>query len=714
MRRYRGGGAGWVRGWLSALLLSLWLLSPGPAESQQAQQQAQPPAAATPPPLTVAAQTPEPGKLILERRPVITVTLEDPKGVLDPKSVIMEVDSVDVTLMIKVEAGKVTYVPPADLTHGEHTIKVTAADKSGQALPPVEWKFKIRRFAWFEEAALEGDFSGTYERAIRKPIKEPKSDSGVSKKTESPINLFSSNLRVDGLLKEGEFTAKLNSNIRYVDDFRPRPRPKDPQTKIDLANYLINLNRKPVTFDAGDIVINQGFFAAPSLSRRGMQLQIDGMERVGLQFSIFGTRYETMQGHDPFFGVERDNESILWGQGLAWSPFADRELLKLYGVHVQGHRIVLNAGVNVGTIASGEEGDLWSFGTTSSLFGGKAKILTEVAFAEFDTDTTDEFHEQADKAYRGRIEGMRDVAVFLDSPVMVKAGAEYSYVGFSFRSPANPGLQPDREGWNISADTLWKIVTLTVGFSTFSDNTDRLETLPTVRVHAWNTALTLAPPELPSVTLNYNRADQRSFREPDSFGPFKAIDNIQSTYGLTLAYSQQAWSANVGGTYTFFDDKRFVTETTAETDKNTWTTQASLTLNLIRDLSISPSFNYTLVDDRKRQVTQADGTTVQRPVRNETLTGTFTLGYEFIPKILKLDLQASGASAQSSDDTVDNQTYSGVTRLTWELGKLFWDYGRQAVSLRLNFNRVLDHVARSDRNEIGIFFILDLLAPYKL
>ena len=110
----------------------------------------------------------------------------------------------------------------------------------------------------------------------------------------------------------------------------------------------------------------------------------------------------------------------------------------------------------------------------------------------------------------------------------------------------------------------------------------------------------------------------------------------------------------------------------------------------------------------------ASGETVHDRVRTETHTGTLTLAQELIAKILILDVQASGAASASSDDSVDNQTYSGVARLTWNVGSLFWAYGKQALSLRTNFNRVVDHVARRDTNEVGIFLILDLLSPYSL
>lgn len=305
---------------------------------------------------------------------------------------------------------------------------------------------------------------------------------------------------------------------------------------------------------------------------------------------------------------------------------------------------------------------------------------------------------------------MHNVATLFDSPVMLRFGSEYSYVGFRFRSPANPGIQPDREGYSLKTDTIWKMATLSLGYSKFNDNTDRLVLLPRVRTFAWNTGLALAPQNLPSLGLNYAFADQRSFYEPEEFGA-KRVDNFQHTYGFTTSYGREAWSVNLGGSVNYFQDE---TLTVQAGDKVTWTAQTGLTLKPFSTTTISPSFNFNLIDDQDKKVLLRDNTQVQRRVYGETLTGTLNLTQEFIPKILNLDIQVSGSSTQSSDDTVDNQTYSGVGRLTWNLGKLFSDWGRQALSLRMNFNRVKDHVTPQDRNEIGVFVILDLLAPFSL
>jgi hypothetical protein len=670
------------------------------------------PAPAAPMP-AVAGQSPEPGKLILERKPEIGVMFQSPEAI-DQKSVVMEVDGVDVTMLARVENGRVSYVPASPLKHGEHKVKLTANAKDGSTLAPLEWSFKIRRFSIFEEASLSGELSSTYEGAVRKPKKEPSPGSGVSHKTETPVHNFQSNLSVRGLLKEGEFTGKLDSNIRYADDFRPQARPKEDTEKLDIANYLISLDRKPLTFELGDILVNEGFYGAPSLSRRGMQL-VAKDESLGLMAHLFGTRYESTKGHDPFFGPE-EGASVLWGGAIAYSPFADQEALRLHVMNVKGHRYSTSPGANVGTIVSGEEGELWSYGTSSNFANGRLKILTEVALSEFDTNTTDEFREKRDRAYRGRLEGIEPLLSLQEAPVAMRWGFEYAHVGFDFRSPANPGLQPDRDGWNIKTDTTWKAATLTIGYADFRDNTDDMRTLPTVYTSVWNGGIALAPADLPSVALNYNRSTQKSFREPVSHTVvLHGIDNVQDTYTLTTGLTRDTWSTNITLTANFFDEKRQITVGTTGGDRDTYTTQGSFSFKPLPPLTISPSLTWTLIDEKTKQtVLAASGEQALERVRTETLTGTLTIAHEIIAQMLNFDLQLSGASTQSSDGLQDNQVWSGVGRLSWNLGKLFWDYGKQAVSLRVNWNRTIDHVVPNDTNEIGVFLILDLLAPYEL
>jgi hypothetical protein len=56
---------------------------------------------------------------------------------------------------------------------------------------------------------------------------------------------------------------------------------------------------------------------------------------------------------------------------------------------------------------------------------------------------------------------------------------------------------------------------------------------------------------------------------------------------------------------------------------------------------------------------------------------------------------------------------NAVARLTWNFEKYLWNYGRQALSFRVNWNRNVDSlVPTNDRNDLGFFLILDVFAPF--
>jgi hypothetical protein len=415
-------------------------------------------------------------------------------------------------------------------------------------------------------------------------------------------------------------------------------------------------------------------------------------------------------GHDPFFGVEEESESILYGGALAWAPFRNRDWLKFHVLNVNGHRVLTNPGVNVGTVVTGERGDLWSFGTSSALFNGTLTLQTEIAFSKFDTNIADEFRDETDKAYRARLEGTRDIVTLLGAPVMIRAGTEYSFVGLTFRSPANPGVQPDRAGYSMTMDTIWKIATLAIGYSAFHDNTERLRTLPRVQTHNLNGALTIAPPDLPSAALTYALADQESVLQPEEFGR-QRINNVQQTLGINSSYGREAWSLNLGGSVTLFDDK---TPTIEAGDKIMWSAQVGGMVRPVGALTITPSFSFNRIDDKHKVVFLPDNSLARRREQQDTLTGTLTAALELVPKLLNLDIQMSASSSTSTDKTVNVDTQNGVARLTWNAGNQFWDWGRQAVGLRLNYDHINDKVANRDDTKLGIFLTIDFLAPYKL
>ena len=88
---------------------------------------------------------PDPGATGSDRTPVIAATLDDGDGTgIDPSSVRMAVDGVDVSVQAQLSAGRLTYLPTVPLAFGSHTVVVNASDRAGNPAAAVSWTFTVR------------------------------------------------------------------------------------------------------------------------------------------------------------------------------------------------------------------------------------------------------------------------------------------------------------------------------------------------------------------------------------------------------------------------------------------------------------------------------------------------------------------------------------------------------------------------------------------
>ena len=88
---------------------------------------------------------PDPGSAGSDRTPVIALTLGDGDGTgIDPASVSMSVDGIDVSGQAQLTGSRLTYLPAAPLAFGNHTVVVNASDRAGNHAPPLSWTFTVR------------------------------------------------------------------------------------------------------------------------------------------------------------------------------------------------------------------------------------------------------------------------------------------------------------------------------------------------------------------------------------------------------------------------------------------------------------------------------------------------------------------------------------------------------------------------------------------
>jgi len=95
----------------------------------------------TPPTLSHAA--PSDGSSGEDRRPEIAFDVADAGIGVDTGSLHVVLDGVDVAAAGNLVAGHFSLIPDPSLAYGSHHVKVTVADRSGNAMNPDEWTFTI-------------------------------------------------------------------------------------------------------------------------------------------------------------------------------------------------------------------------------------------------------------------------------------------------------------------------------------------------------------------------------------------------------------------------------------------------------------------------------------------------------------------------------------------------------------------------------------------
>jgi VCBS repeat-containing protein len=87
--------------------------------------------------------TPAQGAFTNDTTPLIAAAYSDQYSEIDPDSVSMQVDGVDVTEQITADSSQVEYTPTAPLAEGSHTVTVIVADEWSNEADPFTWTFTV-------------------------------------------------------------------------------------------------------------------------------------------------------------------------------------------------------------------------------------------------------------------------------------------------------------------------------------------------------------------------------------------------------------------------------------------------------------------------------------------------------------------------------------------------------------------------------------------
>ena len=633
------------------------------------------------------AQTPQPARpsvdklrfspaqdsVVIGRRPQIEVILPPDLPVSGQELVVIAVDGADVTSQVTRRPGRLTYRPASGLTPGPHTVTLTFPDPTSGEGEPIQWSFSIRDYGALEEGSLDVEGSLTYEQAARR-VQE----------TDPRWNL-AGNVKIGGRASERGVVATLDGNLRYIEAEGPGPAGpgRTPRNSFDLANFLFTLSKDPHKLQLGDVQVTESFLSTGfAFPRRGGLLSVD---LLGTEVHLFQVRSNSIIGFDHGLGIG-DHDRRVQGASVARDLLPEK-MLRMKVTLLDGENASPQA-FNTGSAEGGQRGDLLSVLAASSLFGQKLRGEAEVAFTRFDANIADEFGRRGDTGVRVKVDGTLWERLNL--------GGEYQRLGLNFQSIANPYFVRDREGFNVSANAPWGPNQFTLGFSQAHDNVRDDPLLPRIRQSTYMTSWGLQVPDYPSMTLNYNRSEQASTREPVGFN---RLDTVTDVFNAGVGYSQPIWNANLNGGYSIQDNHGG----TSPPDTTSWNAMLALGYRPIPNWNLAPSFGFTRSSNRVTNV------------NIDTFLPTLTANVVLIPEILVFDTQGSFNRTVADDNSTKSNSFTGIFRLSLRLERFLLNYGKQTVSLRLNYNRTDDAINPiNSREQWGVFFIVDLLTPMSL
>lgn len=94
-------------------------------------------------PPVISDVRPDAGSSSSDATPVVSAAVADAGVGVDPASIRMTVDGVDVSAQGSFANGRFAYTPATDLAFGTHTVSVTASDIAGNRSAPFTWSFDV-------------------------------------------------------------------------------------------------------------------------------------------------------------------------------------------------------------------------------------------------------------------------------------------------------------------------------------------------------------------------------------------------------------------------------------------------------------------------------------------------------------------------------------------------------------------------------------------
>ncbi len=335
-------------------------------------------------------------------------------------SLVLELDGVDLSALIRREGDRLEVVPPKVLAVGRHELKLLLETPDGELRELGVWMLQVRASEIFDQ------WNGHWQ-----------ADLGIQGRLDASPPAGTTDWSVDGALSgrgegvRGKWRTQAQVDIQYDGTATGGD-------EVALSQYLLRLQRGGASLSAGHQSLLGESLISDGLTHRGVQINLDTPRALPLAARVFVGRPDGISTFSHPLGVDDAGNRVVGG-GLRFAPVRSRKYLQVEGGVYGGDATDVSTGWS-------QSGSGWSVAVSDRWLNRRLSIRAELAGTSWDADGSGTLASMVeDRAWR------------INSNYQVAAGewrwliqAGYGHVGPYFVSLLNPVQQVDQRGGRLS------------------------------------------------------------------------------------------------------------------------------------------------------------------------------------------------------------------------------------------------------------------------
>ena len=401
----------------------------------------------------------------------------------DNSGLVVEVDSVDVSQIVKWQDGKLSYLLGEDLQPGEHNLVVYQSSHSGELKQLKSVSFDVRKPEGFQDYKF--NINGSYEYTKRTSI-DPISELTNTNDVDHDLSFNALvETKYKGWMVNGE------ADFSYVDDLDR----SSTDNKFDMGSYNLSFDKDGSKFRVGQHQPIEKSILTEEFDKRGVSF---GYKKTSnpINATVFSMRSTDVIGKKELLQL-KDNDRVD-GYSIQLSPLGDREKILLTYASISGKQTEKNwLNEDVTKEGSGE-----SVAVIGNSLDGRAQWQVEKAWTRFDEDESgSDYSEQEGDGVFVSLSYEPETDYEDESAINWSATTDYQKVTPSFRSIANDGVGVDIEELSISVDAYKGEYGVNSSLIRSLDNIDKIADTPQVQTDSVELGISWSPEVSSAKTL---------------------------------------------------------------------------------------------------------------------------------------------------------------------------------------------------------------------